>query len=247
MEPDLSKIFVVELFLPETTINNKKMLGARIVRAPWRADMKRRKRNMFMFWFLSFTWSIVTTLAGFLLLGILCLCGKRPKRFGPAFVFDITKNCGVSVGPTLIVSKRSGNSLRCHELGHHLQSCYKYGPFWIFAVAIPSVIRFHMRDINCFEKKRKFSLLISLFVFSALLIPTVIFFENKFMVLSTIFFLLLSYWACVAAWLLFSELPKYKNGKFPNYYAIWFEREASDMGLNFMLSIRENLNDGNKI
>ena len=78
-------------------------------------------------------------------------------------------------------------------------------------------------------------------------IPTVIFFENKFMVLSIIFFLLLSYWVCVAAWLLFSELPKYKNGKFPNYYAIWFEREASDMGLNFMLSIRENLNDGNKV
>lgn len=112
--------------------------------------MKGRK---FLYYFLNLTWGLLLTLAGALVALFLLIIGKHPKRHGGCLYFNIGKNWGgVSMGLFFFTDNSDFTSIKNHEYGHSLQNAI-LGPFMIFVVAIPSVIRYWIHTFR--DKKGK--------------------------------------------------------------------------------------------
>ena len=111
-----------------------------------------QKLTKSLYLILSFTWGLPMTIVGCAVALVLMLIGFRPKKFLYGLQFHITKNSGFSMGPIAIVSKNSSDYLLKHEFGHSIQNCF-LGPFMIFVVIIPSVIRFWYREYLVVSKK----------------------------------------------------------------------------------------------
>lgn len=103
------------------------------------------------FYFLSFTWGLLTTLAGMVVALVMLIKGYRPKRFGWMIVFEIPMiDWGMSLGIVMLAPEGDSEAdyrLKCHEHGHALQNIY-LGPLFPLLVAIPSVIRFQWRETH---------------------------------------------------------------------------------------------------
>ena len=104
----------------------------------------------FVFYFLSFSWGLLFTMLGYLLL-LLCLPFGKVKVYGDIIFLEFNKpsryypthygGTGFSLGNVFFVSKNPENSLLKHQLGR----CVQYsmlGPLMIFFVMIPMFIRF---------------------------------------------------------------------------------------------------------
>lgn len=100
------------------------------------------------FYFLSFTWGALLTLAGLLVAAVLLCLGHRPKKYGPCLCFEIGRGWGgFNLGVVFLTAKGASGATKKHELGHAIQNC-KYGIFAIFAVFLPSVIRYWYRELT---------------------------------------------------------------------------------------------------
>lgn len=110
-----------------------------------------------LFYILSFTWGILMTLIGYLVLLCLLPFGKlkkydHQKKYHEYLILQLNTNkgYGFSIGNVIFISKdsfmdsESYYSMVDHEIGHTIHNCI-FGPFVIFLVYIPSMIRFHMR------------------------------------------------------------------------------------------------------
>lgn len=105
--------------------------------------------NEWMFYLLSFTWGIIASLIGFIIL-IPFLITKRfeiynnrlygvfPKCFGDGWGFEM--GCFFYVSHDCY----SNEKMNIHESGHGLQNIV-WGPLMIFVISIPSMIRFWYR------------------------------------------------------------------------------------------------------
>lgn len=113
------------------------------------------KRDILLFYTLSFTWGIVYTIVGLFVLlyfvlfkydkiSILIIAGRICIRTDGKYWG------GISLGIVYIVDARNSYRLHVHELGHTVQHIM-FGPLFIPLVAIPSVIRANLR-----KKYRKF-------------------------------------------------------------------------------------------
>ena len=105
------------------------------------------KLPKFVFYLLTFTWGLPFTLIGCITAIFLIIKGYHPTKHGYCFCFEIGENWGgINLGLFFIVDKRSkgSRSIKNHEHGHAVQNCY-LGPFMIFAVALPSLIRSRYR------------------------------------------------------------------------------------------------------
>jgi len=99
-----------------------------------------------MYYILNFTWGIIGTLLGFLLLLILMPFGKV-KRLDHVLYLEFNKKTGwgFSLGTVFFVTKYPGASMKYHEFGHTVQNAI-FGPFMFLFVSLPSVIRFWIRE-----------------------------------------------------------------------------------------------------
>lgn len=106
-----------------------------------------------LFYLLSFTWGILTTLVGAVVTLVVCILGGNSNgRYGYCWVFEFGKGWGgMSVGPFMIISKDSYTSVLKHEHGHAIQNCW-FGPFMPFIVSIPSAIRYWYRKLRYTRK-----------------------------------------------------------------------------------------------
>jgi hypothetical protein len=114
------------------------------------------KKDLLIFYILSFTWGLLWTLIGlivFLFIRVFfyekikvrviagCLAVTfLHKRFG-----------GINLGIVYFVDKNDMIHTHLHELGHSLQNAY-FGPLFIPLIAIPSGIRYQYRK---YLKKKK--------------------------------------------------------------------------------------------
>lgn len=99
-------------------------------------------KHKFLYYFLNFTWGILTTLCGLLISLILICCGKKPKKFRYCWYFEVCKHWGgLEMGTMFLRDTTSSDSINHHEFGHTCQNAI-LGPFFIFLVAIPSAIRY---------------------------------------------------------------------------------------------------------
>ena len=106
------------------------------------------KLNRKLFYLLSFTWGLPMSIIGAALALLFILIGKRPKKCGYSFYFEVGRYWGgVNFGPFFFVEKDATDELKTHEFGHAVQNCF-FGVLFPFAVALPSFIRYWYREIR---------------------------------------------------------------------------------------------------
>ena len=101
---------------------------------------------LWLYYLLSFTWGLPINLAGGLIALVLRCKGYKPKKYGPNYCFELPVNFGLDLGIFFIAPINGTEHTKNHELGHSIQNVY-YGPFGIGMVYIPSMVRFHYRNI----------------------------------------------------------------------------------------------------
>ena len=114
-----------------------------------------RGRLLIGYWLVSLTWGCLTTIPGLLVLlffGLFTKCKLHKNGFG--VIIEVGGNWGgFSLGPISLCGRYSQEDGPCydvdwyehtrrHEFGHSLQNLM-FGPFMLFLVEIPSIIRYH--------------------------------------------------------------------------------------------------------
>ncbi|TFE00599.1 hypothetical protein [Jeotgalibacillus salarius] len=102
--------------------------------------------NIYLFWLIQLSWGLLINLLGLFIAIILMCTGIKPKRFNHAIYFEVGEKWGgVNFGGFFFVQKHASVRLKSHEYGHSFQNLL-LGPFMVFAVTIPSSIRYHVRN-----------------------------------------------------------------------------------------------------
>lgn len=114
--------------------------------------------HIFIFYILSFTWGLLTSFIGLLIMipffitrKTKTFCGRIygifPKQFGSGWGFEM--------GCFFFVSYDCDNEIEMnsHECGHGIQNVL-WGPLMLFVISIPSAIRFWHRNIQ-YKKGKK--------------------------------------------------------------------------------------------
>ena len=189
-----------------------------------------------LFWIISFIWGLPLTLYG-LVVALGCLIiGKKPQKFHHFVRFEIGVGWGgFEAGPFFFTNKQPSLFTKQHEAGHGIQNII-FGPLMLFVVSIPSALRYWFRKQNTLKKKYVFCsvfLAILTLIGLAFLIPGCIVPAIWAIVIGAI---ILSYAICLACWLFIKELPQYKNGNYVDYYSIWFENWAYEIGEKYFPS-----------
>jgi hypothetical protein len=116
-------------------------------------------RNKFFYFLLNYTWGLPSTLLGFIILLCVLPFGKVHIFHGYSclyFKFNKHLGYGFSIGTVIFVGNDYSNSLLLHEFGHTVQNAL-FGPFTLFLVSIPSVIRYHIFEYYYKHNKTKYS------------------------------------------------------------------------------------------
>lgn len=101
-----------------------------------------------IFYVLSVIWGFPMTLIGVCIALVLMIAGYRPERYGWCWHFKIGERWGgVSLGLVFITDESPSGSTCNHEHGHSLQNCL-WGPLFPFVIALPSVIRYWVRELQ---------------------------------------------------------------------------------------------------
>ena len=101
-----------------------------------------------LYYILSYTWGILTTLFGLAVTLALLCAGKKPTAYHWIYYFRVGSDYwgGFSAGSTFLRDQRSADSaINPHEFGHTFQNTL-FGPFAIFISYIPSIIRYWTRE-----------------------------------------------------------------------------------------------------
>ena len=107
------------------------------------------------YWLLSLTWGCLFTIPGLLVLLFFVVFTRcKVHKNGYGFIIEVGGNWGgYSLGPVSLCGRYSQENGPCydvgwyeytrrHEFGHSLQNIM-FGPFMLFLVEIPSIIRYH--------------------------------------------------------------------------------------------------------
>lgn len=108
--------------------------------------MKRLSKRAF--YLLSWTWGLPLTLIGAVVMSILIMCGKQPKKWGYCYYIEVGRRWGgFNLGMFFLTNEKPSKTTLCHEFGHGIQNCY-FGWLMPFIVTIPSAIRYWYRTIR---------------------------------------------------------------------------------------------------
>lgn len=104
-----------------------------------------------LFYILSLSWGLPTTLPGLLAAAVMRLCGHKSKKWGWCRYFEFGRGWGgLSLGLYFFTNRDPSDHIRNHEHGHALQNCL-WGPLMPFFISAPSFLRYHYRRL----RKRK--------------------------------------------------------------------------------------------
>lgn len=104
-------------------------------------------KQRWVYYLLSFTWGLPMNLVGAIVAGIIRCTGRKPKKWGWNWYFELPVNFGMELGIFSIVPENPSERIRNHEFGHSIQNIY-LGPFTIGVVCIPSFVRFWIRELS---------------------------------------------------------------------------------------------------
>lgn len=101
-------------------------------------------KHKWLFYVLSYTWGIITTLIGLIISFGLLITGHKPQKYYWVHFFKLKENWGgFSVGTTFVRDINSIDTINEHEFGHTMQNTL-FGPVAIFLCFIPSIIRYFL-------------------------------------------------------------------------------------------------------
>ena len=104
-----------------------------------------------LFYVLSLTWGALLSIPGLIIIAVLAIQGKVHCYHGRLYGIIGDNWGGFNLGCVFLVSRVAardtsyGNHTRAHESGHGLQNMI-LGPFMLFIITIPSVIRYWYRN-----------------------------------------------------------------------------------------------------
>lgn len=105
-------------------------------------------KHIWLYYLLNFTWGIFITFCGLIMTLALLIVGKKPHSFHTCWYFTIGKSWGgFEMGLAFLRDNSDYQKLNNHELGHSYQNAI-YGPFTLFIITIPSIIRYWYRRIT---------------------------------------------------------------------------------------------------
>ena len=189
------------------------------------------KMRPIYFWILSYTWGIIMTLIGTIAAIALIITKHKPKTLGPCIYFKIGYGWGiVSLGPFLIMGKDCGSIEGKHEFGHCIQNSI-LGPFMIFLIIIPCILRSCIRRWKLHDDRLCFLTVTTIFLLVSIATPLAIVARYSY---NLILIYLATGWALylkiLSVWQL-SEIKKYYYSELDEPYdSIWFERWATRLG-----------------
>ena len=94
-----------------------------------------------LFYVVSFTWGILMSLIGLLVIAVLSPF-KKPEVYHGRIYVRIGKNWGgVNLGCFFICFENAPEQTLAHECGHGLQNCV-WGPLMPFVITLPSMTRY---------------------------------------------------------------------------------------------------------
>lgn len=110
-----------------------------------------------LFYLLNLTWGLPLTFAGCLVALVLRATGRKPKRFGYCWYYEIGGNWGgLNLGIFFLTGENPTEHIKSHEHGHAFQNCY-LGFLMPFVVCLPSAIRYWYREYLHRVKKVSYS------------------------------------------------------------------------------------------
>lgn len=109
-----------------------------------------KKLNLILYYLLSFTWGITMNIIGLFAFTGALIVGGKPMIFHGRFVVKVG-SCwgGVSLG-NFILTDQDWEWVIKHETGHTIQNAWM-GPFFLFLVGIPSVVRYWYRELKYYR------------------------------------------------------------------------------------------------
>lgn len=172
-----------------------------------------------LFWILSWTWGLPMTLFGAIGALVLIIAGYKPQKFHQYIYFRVGESWGgLEAGPFFFMDKTAGYSTQAHEAGHGIQNII-FGPFMPFVVSIPSAMRYWIYDGSHFAAAFIFTIILVGLLLSFLIL---VFLNSALGVILACYFIYLFYFFG-------TEKIWYDKGH-RDYYAIWFEKTASEWG-----------------
>lgn len=190
------------------------------------------KFKTIIFYILSFTWGLLYTLIGSLVMLVLLIAGKKPERFNDRFYIRVGKKSwgGCEMGPWFICDQSPTLHIKQHESGHGFQNVL-WGPLFPFVVCIPSAIRYWLYEIKPHKYRKLFCGIITGligWIGCSFLIPGIIFSAIWAICIGAF---ILAFMVYIIVLIDIIELPKFRfDENQPKYDDMWFEGQASKWG-----------------
>lgn len=105
-----------------------------------------------LYFVFGFTWGILANIAGAAVAVVFSIIfkAKPVSRYG-RWVFTGGRGWGgLSLGNFIFLSETASTATLKHEIGHSLQNMF-FGPFWLFIVGLPSVVRYWYRETPMYK------------------------------------------------------------------------------------------------
>lgn len=110
-------------------------------------------KSKISYYLLSFTWGCPMVIVGCVVALVLICFGKKPKRYGWCWCFELNVNYGLELGIFFISPVGKCTSLKNHEHGHGIQNIW-LGIFTPLVVSIPSSVRYWIREFKCMRNPK---------------------------------------------------------------------------------------------
>ena len=118
-------------------------------------------RHKVLFYISTYTWGLLFTLIGWVMYGFVAIFLRKKivekgKFFTARYMIFGNNWGGLEAGPNFLIADKMGEDYtlhtKCHELGHTYQNAL-WGPFTIFMISIPSVVRYWYQRIRDLKGK----------------------------------------------------------------------------------------------
>lgn len=114
-------------------------------------------KKRILFYVISFTWGIIMSILGLLLLIPFAITKRVHVYHGRLYgVIKSNGGYGFELGCFFFITEncKDNEHMKAHESGHGIQNCF-YGPLMLFLVSLPSTIRFWYRRFKYYVLNKK--------------------------------------------------------------------------------------------
>lgn len=180
----------------------------------------------FWYYFLHWTWALPINIVGAIVFLVCKMCKCPSYKFRNGYYVVVPQSFGgLEMGMFFIIGKGCESCIE-HEYGHSIQMLW-WGLLFAPVIGGPSAARYWIREQKTQKGKIKWVIsLYAIILLGCVLVSIVALWAPWLFIIPAI---ALIYGSILCGWLLWGEIPKYKE-KYPRYDDIWFEGQATALG-----------------